>query len=140
MTKAGNTVAFAVDVTDNVGGADGVKRVLVLYRDENAGGLWKSIEMSHSSPRWSGAGQLVGSSVEWFMQGVDAAGNVSVISNKAHLQSVETPPSTGDIEAVATGPQTNGWFTGRVPVTITARPTSSTASTTLRSRPGRSSR
>ena len=122
VTKAGSTVGFAVDVTDNVGGADGVKRVLVLYRDENVGGVWKSIEMSHSSPRWSGAGQLVGSSVEWFMQGVDAAGNVSVISNKAHLQSVETPPSTGDIEAVATGPQTNGWFTDTVSVTISGAP------------------
>ena len=122
VTKAGSTVGFAVDVTDNVGGADGVKRVLVLYRDENAGGVWKSIEMSHSSPRWSGAGPLVGSSVEWFMQGVDAAGNVSVISNKAHLQSVETPPSTGDIEAVASGPQTNGWFTDTVSVAISGAP------------------
>ena len=58
VTKAGSTVGFAVDVTDNVGGANGVKRVLALYRD--GAELWKSIEMSHSSPRWSGAGPLVG--------------------------------------------------------------------------------
>ena len=48
--------AFAVDVTDDVGGAGGVKRVLALYKD--ASGVWKSIEMSHSSPRWSGARPL----------------------------------------------------------------------------------
>ena len=60
VTKAANTVGFAVDVTDDVGGASGVKRVLVLYRD--ASGVWKSIEMSHSSSRWSGAGPLVGNS------------------------------------------------------------------------------
>jgi Tol biopolymer transport system component len=120
VTKAAETVGFAVDVTDNVGGADGVKRVVVLYRDGS--GVWKSIEMSHSSPRWSGAGPLVGGSVEWFIQGVDAAGNVSVTSNKALLQSVETPPPTGNIEAHATGTQVNGWFTGTVSVTISGAP------------------
>ena len=120
MTKAANTVGFAVDVTDNVGGANGVKRVLVLYRDGS--GVWKSIEMSHGTSRWSGAGTLVGSSVEWFIQAVDAAGNVSVTSNKALLQSVETPPPTGNIQAIATGPQTNGWFTDTVSVTISGAP------------------
>ena len=72
MTKAATTVGFAVDVTDDVGGATGVKRVFALYRDES--GIWKSIEMSHSSSRWSGAGPLVGNSVEWFIQAVDAPG------------------------------------------------------------------
>jgi hypothetical protein len=121
VTKAGTTVGFAVDVTDNVGGASGVKRVLVLYKDSS--GIWKSIEMSHgSSPRWSGAGQLSGDAAEWFMQAVDAAGNISVTSNKAILKSVLTPPPTGNIEAHASGPQTNGWFTGTVSVTISGAP------------------
>ena len=120
VTKADSTIGFAVDVTDNVGGASGVKRVLVLYRD--ASGTWKSIEMSHSSPRWSGAGSLVGDTAEWFIQAVDGAGDVAVTSNKAILKSVVPPQPTGDIEAHATGPQTNGWFTGTVSVTITGAP------------------
>jgi len=103
-----------------VGGASGVKRVLVLYKD--ASGVWKSIEMSHSSPRWSGAGPLSGDTAEWMVQAVDGSGNVSVTSNKAVLKSVVTPPPTGDIEAHATGPQTNGWFTGTVAVTISGAP------------------
>jgi hypothetical protein len=120
VTKADNTVGFAVDVTDNVGGASGVKRVLALYRDES--GVWKSIEMSHSSSRWSGAGPLTGESAEWHMQAVDGSGNVAVTSNKAIIKSVVTPPPTGNIEAHATGPQTNGWFTDTVSVTISGAP------------------
>ena len=120
VTKAANTVGFAVDATDNVGGANGVKRVLVLYRDES--GTWKSIEMSHSASHWSGAGPLVGNSLEWMVQGVDSFGNVSVTSNKALLKSVVTPPPTGNIEAHVTGPQTNGWFTDAAAVTISGAP------------------
>ncbi len=120
VTKADTTVAFAVDVTDDVGGANGVKRVLALYKD--ASGVWKSIEMSHSSPRWSGAGPLSGNDVEWIIQAVDGSGNVAVTSNKAFLKSVVTPPPTGDIQAHATGPQANGWFTGAVSVTISGSP------------------
>jgi Tol biopolymer transport system component len=120
VTKAGTTIGFAVDVTDNDGGESGVKRVVVLYKDGS--GAWKSIEMSHSSPRWSGAGPLVGDSAEWFVQAVDRAGNVAITSNKAILKSVVTPPPTGNIEAHASGPQTNGWFTDTVSVTISGAP------------------
>jgi hypothetical protein len=120
VTQAGSTVAFAVNVTDNVGGDNGVKRVVALYRD--ASGIWKTIEMSHSSPRWSGSGPLVGNNVEWFIQAVDASGNVSVTSNKALLKSVVTEPPTGNIHADASGPQTNGWYTDTVSVTISGAP------------------
>ncbi len=119
-TIAGDTVGFAVDVTDNVGGASGVKRVLALYRD--ASGIWKAIEMSHSSPRWSGAGPLDGNAVEWFIQAVDSSGNVAVTSNKAFIESVEPEEPTGDIMAVATGPQVNDWYTGTVHVEISGAP------------------
>ena len=100
-------------MTDNVGGASGVKRVLALYRD--ASGLWKAIEMSHSSPRWSGAGPLDGTAVEWFIQAVDSSGNVAVTSNKAFIESVSRQEPTGRHQAVATGPQVNGWYTGTRP-------------------------
>ena len=39
--------------------------------------------MSHGSSRWSGAGPLVGTAVEWLIQAVDGAGNVAVTGNKA---------------------------------------------------------
>jgi hypothetical protein len=120
VTQAGSTVGFAVDVTDNVGGENGVKRMLVLYRDGS--GTWKSIEMSHSSSRWSGAGPLAGNSVEWFMQAVDGSGNVAVTSNKALLESVLPPEPTGDIQAHLSGHQVNGWFTEAVSVTIDGAP------------------
>jgi len=120
VMKAENTVGFAVDVTDDVGGASGVKRVLVLYRD--ASGTWRTVEMSHSSPRWSGAGPLVGNAVEWFIQAVDGSGNVAVTSNKSIVESVVPPVPTGDIEAQASGPQTNGWYTDTVAVTISGAP------------------
>jgi Tol biopolymer transport system component len=117
VTQAANTVAFAVDINDNVGGADGVKRVVALYRDASL--TWKSIEMSHSSPRWSGAGPLVGTDVEWIIQAVDGAGDVGVTANKAGAKSTQQPPPTGGLTAVATGPQSNGWFIGNPDPTVT---------------------
>ena len=51
VSQVGGNVAFDVDITDN-GGAANVKRALTLYKD--ATGLWKSIEMSQSSSRWTG--------------------------------------------------------------------------------------
>jgi Tol biopolymer transport system component len=117
LTRAGGTVAFAVDVTDNVGGEAGVKRVVALYRDES--GTWKSIEMSHGSPRWSGSGPLVGTNVEWMIQGVDASGDVGITANKAIGKSAVQPDPTGGLSAVANGTQQGGWFTGSPTVTIT---------------------
>ena len=117
VTKAGTTVGFAVNITDNVGGESGVKRVVALYRDGSQ--VWKSIEMSRSSPRWSGAGPLQGQSVEWMIQAVDGSGNVAVTSNKSFVAEVLEEPPTGQISAVATGPQSNGWFTDEATVTIT---------------------
>jgi Tol biopolymer transport system component len=117
-TGAGGTVAFAVDVTDNIGGEAGVKRVVALYRDESL--TWKSIEMSHSSPRWSGSGPLVGTNVEWMIQAVDASGDVGITANKAVGKSAVQPDPTGGLHAEAAGPpQTDGWFKGSPTVTIT---------------------
>jgi hypothetical protein len=80
--------------------------------------------MSHSSPRWSGAGPLVGDTVEWFIQAVDASGNVAVTSNKALLGSVVTPPPTGDIHGEVTSGtlHPSGWYTTDVVVTISGAP------------------
>jgi hypothetical protein len=111
------TIGFAVDVKDNQG-TDAVKRLLALYKDGS--GAWRSIDLSHTagSTRWSGGGAFTGSAAEWFLQAVDANGNVGVISNKANIDPVIVPPATGAITASVTGPQTNGWFTGDATVTI----------------------
>jgi hypothetical protein len=121
VTQASGTVAFAVDVNDNVGGAAGVKRVVALYRDASA--TWKSVEMSHGS-RWSGAGPLVGTTVEWFIQAVDAAGNVAVTSNKSVGESVVPVDPTGEIQAEVTSGtlHPSGWYTTAAEVTISGAP------------------
>src|SRR5262245_37290377 len=119
VSAVGGNVAFDVNINDN-GGPANVKRVLTLYKD--ASGLWKSIEMSQNGSRWTGAGPLVGTNVEWMMQAVDGSGNVAVTSNKAAAKSVSVEPPTGTIQAQPSGPQTNGWFTDSVPVTISGAP------------------
>jgi hypothetical protein len=56
------------------------------------------------------------------MQAVDGSGNVAVTSNKAAGKSVSVEPPTGTIQAQPSGPQTNGWFTDSVSVTISGAP------------------
>jgi Tol biopolymer transport system component len=119
VSAADTTVGFAVDVSDANGDSD-VMRVFALYRD--AGSTWKTAEFSHpvGSSRWSGAGPVTGTNVEWFIQAVDAAGNVGVTSNKATVESL-IPPTPGTISAdlSGTGP-VNGWYRSAVTVTIRA--------------------
>jgi hypothetical protein len=118
VTAAGGTVGFAVDVTDP-DGDNTVKRVFALYRDGNS--TWKTAELSNGGgARWSGAGSVTGTSVEWFIQAVDAAGNVGVTSNKASVESLVPPASHGISAALSGANLVNGWYTGTVTVTITA--------------------
>jgi WD40 repeat protein len=121
VTQAATTVGFAVDVEDNVGGALGVKRVLALYRD--ASNAWKRIELSRGS-RWSGAGTLQGTTVEWYIQAVDASGNVAVTANKSVGEDITPDEATGDIEAVVVGlpQQQGGWYKEDVDVEIRGAP------------------
>ena len=119
VTAAGSTVGFAVDVSDPNGPSD-VKRVFALYRD--ATGIWKTAEFSNNGSRWSGAGPVVGTTVEWFIQAVDASGNVGVTSNKATVESLVPPNPTGSIAAHLSGTLVNGWYTTPVGVTIDGAP------------------
>jgi Tol biopolymer transport system component len=119
VSAVGGNVAFDVNVADD-GGAANVKRVFTLYKD--ATGLWKSVEMSRNGSRWTGAAPFSGSTVEWFMQAVDGAGNTSVTSNKSAGKSVSVEPPTGTIQAQPSGPQTNGWFTDSVTVALSGAP------------------
>jgi Tol biopolymer transport system component len=119
VTAAGSTVGFAVDVDDPNGATD-VKRVFALYRDGT--GTWKTAEFSNIGSRWSGGGTVVGTTVEWFIQAVDAAGNVGVTSNKATIESLVPPANTGNIAAHLSGTLVSGWYTTPVGVTIDGAP------------------
>jgi Peptidase family C25/Bacterial Ig domain len=114
-----STVAFAVDVTDNLG-PDNVKRVVALYRDYT--NTWRSIDLSRAgaTTRWSGTGAFGGGTVEWHIQGVDGSGNVGVTSNKADLEAPIAPSHTGSLTVTLnpSAPTSSGWFNGSVTATI----------------------
>ncbi|MFL5955433.1 MAG: PxKF domain-containing protein [Gaiellaceae bacterium] len=118
------TVAFAVDVTDNTG-ADGVKRVVALYRDSSTN-TWRSTDLSRTgtTTRWSGSGPFGGGTVEWYIQAADGSGNVGVTSNKADLETPIAPPHTGSLTVTLnpTAPTGSGWFVGSVGATISGGP------------------
>ena len=131
VTRAGGTVGFAVDVTDDVGGA---KRGASSPSTEMPVGSGSASRCRTARP--AGAAQAVG----WHRRRVAHPGGrqaaTSVTANKAVGKTVLQPEPTGDIQAEATGPQTNGWYTGDPDptVTISGAPASRTASTAHRSR------
>jgi uncharacterized protein YjbI with pentapeptide repeats len=93
-TANGSGIGFSVRAVDQRPGATAgsvvpgtVVRVLVLYRD---GGTWRSVDLSRSAVNngvdtWSANAATTNTAVDYFVQVVDAAGNVSVSSNKATL-------------------------------------------------------
>jgi Peptidase family C25 len=122
-TRVGATAAFAVDVTDltETGGAGTVKRVLVALRSGSAT-TWtfSDLVQTGTSARWTGGIALPSAATpfEYFVQAVDAAGNVGVSTNKGfYFAAVATPAST---EGVTVEPETpapaSGWFAGSTDV------------------------
>jgi hypothetical protein len=136
---ADGQVSFSTEVTD----ASDVKRVLVLFKD--ATGTWTSMDLAPDGGSWSGAASAnLGSgdepNLEWFVQAVDAAGNVAASTNKGAMFPAEVlpepdptdpgpdpvTPKPGPVAPTLEGAVgENGWFTG--PVTI-AGPEGQTAS------------
>ncbi len=116
--KLDTTAAFAVDATDlnRSGNAGVVKRVLVAVRS-GAATSWTFTDLGQAAPgssRWSGGVQLTGSTFEYFVQAVDAAGNVAVSTNKGFYFAAAAPvaPSGNiDVEPTVTVPP-SGWFAG----------------------------
>jgi hypothetical protein len=107
-------VGFALDVAD----AGAVKRVLVLYRDGNT---WRSLDLGSSTGgHWSGAGALAGISTEYYLQAVDAAGNVAVTSDKGLIKAADQQQQSGAVVPNVAGPRNGDWFTGAASVTFTA--------------------
>jgi hypothetical protein len=121
--KVGGAVSFSVDVTDSNGLAAGtVQRVVVAYAD-GAGAAWHFMDLVQSAPgssRWAGGAPLVGNNVQYFVQAVDAAGNVGVSTNKGlyYAESV-TPPPVGNVAIATTTPApASGWFDGHADVAV----------------------
>ena len=87
-------MSFAVDVTDRDGASAGtVKRVLVAYLERAGTSGTSSTWCSRRRARATGpaAAPLSGSHVQYFVQAVDANGNVAVSTNKG-LYYNEVPP------------------------------------------------
>ncbi len=126
---SGGQAAFAVGVTDRDGVNPGVvKRVLVAYKDA-AGGVWHFVDLAQSGTtpsNWSAVAPLNGTHLQYFVQAVDANGNVAVSTNKG-LYYQETPPTTAtggvDVQTAA-APPPSGWFntTAGVVVTVDGAP------------------
>ena len=125
-TKVGSNAAFAVDVTDQTPtGAGTVKRVLVAVKSGTANPTdWTFADLAQSSTnlaRWTGGVAITGDDFEYFVQAVDAAGNVAVSTNKGfYFAGATLADPTGGVSASLSGGQTNGWFTGPAGLHITA--------------------
>ena len=92
----GSQVAFSVGVTDRDGiGAGIVKRVARrATRTQRPAHAWHFVDLAQSGTTpssWSAVAPLTGTHLQYFVQAVDANGNVAVSTNKG-LYYQETPP------------------------------------------------
>ncbi|MFL6036908.1 MAG: NosD domain-containing protein [Gaiellaceae bacterium] len=119
-TQVGSNAAFTVDVSDRTPGADSVKQVIVGVRSGSSSNwnfvtLAQSVAQTATKPaHFTGGAPVSGiDAFEYFVQAVDANGNVAVSTNKGFyfVGAPAPPPPTGGIETQLTGPKTNGWFT-----------------------------
>ncbi len=122
---ANGSLTFTVDVVDDRGGPERVKRVYVLVLGDPASGTstqWRGLDLVRSGSRWTGSLTTAAENIEYVLQAVDAAGNVAVTTNKQlnyrDREGVVDPPATS-LEVDVDGDQgNNGWYVG--PVTVTA--------------------
>ncbi len=102
------------------------RRVYVLFKEggsAEAPRTWRGVELVEGSPGvWVGGDLLTSDStvVEFIVQAVDDAGNVSMSNNKAEDFLAAEPFEFGDITIDVDGPNVNGYYTGPVTATITS--------------------
>ncbi|HKG10196.1 MAG TPA: Ig-like domain-containing protein [Gaiellaceae bacterium] len=129
VPPASGIASFSVEAVDLPGpNPAGVVRVLVAFRD-NVSPAWRFLDLQHGAgPAWGGSASVGGTRVEYFVQAVDAAGNVAVSSNKGVLfAGAPPPPPTGtgvvpSLEPAPGGTQTAGWFTPGAVLDVDAVP------------------
>jgi hypothetical protein len=111
--QVGDQAAFSVEASD----AAGVKRVIVAYHD---GAAWKFVDLRPDGNLWTGGGPTSTPEAEFFVQAVDAFGNVGVASFKGRYYLVAAPPSVpAGVTISLTGAQGDaGWFTSAVDVLV----------------------
>ncbi len=125
-TVAAGTLTLAVDVVDDRGGPDRIKRVHVLVLVDPSHGsssTWQAVDLvRNADSRWTGSIPVSGEEIEYVVQAVDAAGNVAVTANKAlnfRDEALPTSPPAPTLRLKLSGEEGDaGWYTG--PVTFTA--------------------
>ncbi|MGA2210400.1 MAG: Ig-like domain-containing protein [Acidimicrobiales bacterium] len=120
--EAGSNVNFVVQVTPALAP---VVRVLVLSTDADDPGAWTPLDLSSSDGlRWSGAAPSTTSGkVQYIVEAVDAAGNVSVSNNEGTAFDGTTPPSSTapDVSISLSGSGGGGgYYSSAVTATVTA--------------------
>ena len=119
---SGSDTNFVVSVVPGNAAAP-VKRVLVLYTPESSPGTWTALDLALSNGNtWSGAAPNPGGvAVQYFVEAVDAAGNVASSNNNgSDFGSSTAAGSTSaalSISLAGTQP-TTGYFQGAVTATV----------------------
>ncbi|MFK8026221.1 MAG: Ig-like domain-containing protein, partial [Ilumatobacter sp.] len=120
--ELGNDVIVNVEVSDE---SSNVVRVVMLYVVDPGPGVtesWDLVEFARDPATgiWSAAVPNPGGEIEYFVQALDAAGNVAVSSDKGLLyEAAEVAPPPADlIPALARPADSNGWYTSPVAVDI----------------------
>jgi uncharacterized protein YjbI with pentapeptide repeats len=97
-SNAAGAVTFTVKASD----ANPIKRVLVLYLD---GGTWRSLDLAaNAAGDYEGATPTTAATLDYFVQVVDASGNVGVSSNKAALFNATGTGGAGGTPVVVVEP------------------------------------
>jgi hypothetical protein len=86
------TAAFSVAVADDDPAGE-VRRVLVLVRDTS--NAWQAIDLVREGATWVGGAAVADERIEYFVQAVDAAGNVAVSTNKGRYFLAVTADAAG---------------------------------------------
>jgi hypothetical protein len=91
--RAGSDILLSVAAGD----ASGVERVLVTYANpvgSSNNNAWQSLDLAYNAhtERWEGSLPSLTGKAIFFLQAMDAAGNVTISSNKGQYFSLESNP------------------------------------------------